>query len=87
MNTTQTESTILVLVDAITGLLVGTGIITLDVKTTIMSQLPSIVTDAVALIPLAYGIWHGVKFIATAVKNQLKKPSTGSVIVPENTIA
>lgn len=80
---TQLESSVLVLVDAITGLLLGAGLITIDVKTTIMAQLPTIINDVIALVPLSYGIWHGVKFIALSVKKQLSKPSTGPVLVAQ----
>lgn len=89
MNNTQLESSVLVLVDALTGLLVGAGIITLDVKTTIMAQLPVVITDIIALIPLAYGMWHAIKLIALSIKKQMVKPVTGSTIVsvPTGTIA
>lgn len=79
-NTTQLESSVLVLVDALTGLLLGAGFITIDVKTAIMSQLPVIITDIIALIPLAYGIWHAVKFIALSIKKQISKPVTGPIV-------
>lgn len=82
-NTPQLESSLLVLIDAFTGLLVGTGLITLDVKTTVMSQLPSIINDVIAIIPLSYGIWHGVKFIALSIKKQFSKVSTGPVAVAQ----
>lgn len=89
MNTTTLESSILVLVDALTGLLVAAGFITLDVKTTVMAQIPGIVNDIIILTPLAYGVWHGVKLIALSIKKQLDKPVTGAVVVsvPTGTIA
>lgn len=83
----QLESSVLVLVDALTGLLLGAGLITVDVKTTILAQLPTLINDIIAIIPLSYGIWHAVKFVALSIKKQMVKRATAPIVVQQAPVA
>lgn len=77
------STTVLSVARVIAGILVTTGVITAADDTHILSQVPSIITDAMVLAPVVYSMWNSGEVIFGIIKKGLvarfAKKNQGSV--------
>lgn len=63
--------TVMALVKVIGGLLVATGVISVEENTSLLAQVPQILALVAVLVPTAYSLWHSGEVVAGIIKKIL----------------
>ncbi len=63
--------TVIALAKVVGGMLVFTGVLSVEDNTTLLAQIPQIITTLAALVPLGYSLWHSGEVVAGVIKKIL----------------